>query len=237
MELKKGDVINLGVGMPDSVANACAEEGISNNIYLSVESGPTGGVPIGGVVFGASINPDSVIPTAEQFDAYNGGCLDMAVVGLAEVDKHGNVNVSKFGTRVTGPGGFINITQSTKKIIFMGTFKALDLEEKIEDGKLRIINEGKKSKFVDSVEQITFSAEQAIKNNQEVLYVTERCVFSLTKEGVMLTEIAPGIDLEKDIISNMDFKPLISDNLKEMDHRIFQEQKMNIKEDFLKENK
>ena len=237
MELKKGDVINLGVGMPDSVANACAEEGISDNIYLSVESGPTGGVPIGGVVFGASINPDSVIPTAEQFDAYNGGCLDMAVVGLAELDKHGNVNVSKFGTRVTGPGGFINITQSTKKIIFMGTFKALDLEEKIEDGKLRIINEGKKSKFVDSVEQITFSAEQAIKNNQEVLYVTERCVFALTKEGVMLTEIAPGIDLEKDIISNMDFKPLISDNLKEMDHRIFQEQKMNIKEDFLKENK
>ncbi len=234
MELKKGDVVNLGVGMPDSVANSCAEEGISDYIYLSVESGPTGGVPIGGVVFGASINPDSVIPTAEQFDAYNGGCLDMAIVGLAEVDKYGNVNVSKFGTRVTGPGGFINITQSTKNIIFMGTFTAVNLEEKIVDGKLIINKEGEKHKFVDKVEQITFSAKQAIKNNQNILYVTERCVFKLTDKGLALIEIAPGVDLEKDILSNMDFKPIISSDLKLMDERIFKEEKMNIKEEFLK---
>lgn len=233
MELKKGYVINLGVGMPDSVANSCAEEGMSDYIYLSVESGPTGGVPIGGVVFGSSINPDSVIPTAEQFDAYNGGCLDMAIVGLAEVDSKGNVNVSKFGTRVTGPGGFINITQSTKKIIFMGTFTAVNLEEKIEDGKLVIVKDGEKPKFVKEVQQITFSADQAIKNNQEILYVTERCVFKLTKDGVMLTEIAPGIDLEKDILSHMEYKPLISDNLKLMDERIFREEKMNILDEFL----
>ena len=233
MELKKGDVINLGVGMPDSVANSCAEEGMSDYIYLSVESGPTGGVPIGGVVFGASVNPDSVIPTSEQFDAYNGGCLNMAIVGLAEVDKKGNVNVSKFGTRVTGPGGFINITQSTKKIIFMGTFTAVNLEEKIENGKLVIVKEGEKPKFVDSVQQITFSAEQAIKNNQEILYVTERGVFKLTKDGVMLTEIAPGIDLEKDILAHMEYKPLISKDLKLMDERIFKEEKMNILNDFL----
>ena len=233
MELKKGDVINLGVGMPDSVANSCAEEGMSDYIYLSVESGPTGGVPIGGVVFGSSINPDSVIPTAEQFDAYNGGCLDMAIVGLAEVDSKGNVNVSKFGTRVTGPGGFINITQSTKKIIFMGTFTAVNLEEKVEDGKMVIIKEGEKPKFVKEVQQITFSSAQAIKNNQEILYVTERCVFRLTKDGVMLTEIAPGIDLEKDILSHMEFKPIISKNLKLMDERIFKDEKMNIKDDFL----
>ena len=233
MELKKGDVINLGVGMPDSVANSCAEEGMSDYIYLSVESGPTGGVPIGGVVFGSSINPDSVIPTAEQFDAYNGGCLDMAIVGLAEVDSKGNVNVSKFGTRVTGPGGFINITQSTKKIIFMGTFTAVNLEEKVEDGKMVIIKDGEKPKFVKEVQQITFSSAQAIKNNQEILYVTERCVFRLTKDGVMLTEIAPGIDLEKDILSHMEYKPLISDNLKLMDERIFREEKMNILDEFL----
>ena len=233
MELKKGYVINLGVGMPDSVANSCAEEGMSDYIYLSVESGPTGGVPIGGVVFGSSINPDSVIPTAEQFDAYNGGCLDMAIVGLAEVDSKGNVNVSKFGTRVTGPGGFINITQSTKKIIFMGTFTAVNLEEKIEDGKLVIVKDGEKPKFVKEVQQITFSADQAIKNNQEILYVTERCVFKLTKDGVMLTEIAPGIDLEKDILSHMEYKTLISDNLKLMDERIFREEKMNILDEFL----
>ncbi len=232
MEIKKGDVINLGVGMPDSVANVCAEEGISDSIFLSVESGPTGGVPIGGVVFGASINPDSVISTAEQFDAYNGGSLDMCVVGLAEVDKEGNVNVSKFGTRVTGPGGFINITQSTKKIIFMGTFTAVDLEEEIRNEKLIIKNEGKKKKFVNSVQQITFSAKQAIINKQEILYVTERCVFQLTKDGIMLTEIAPGIDLNKDILNNMDFKPLISSQLKTMDLRIFKDQKMNLKKDF-----
>ena len=233
MELHKGFVINLGVGMPDSVANVAAEEGISDHIYLSVESGPTGGVPIGGVVFGASVNPDSVISTAEQFDAYNGGSLNMGIVGLAEVDKHGNVNVSKFGTRVTGPGGFINITQSTHKMIFMGTFTASNLEEEIKDGKLVIKHDGEKMKFVDKVQQITFSAEQAIKNNQEILYVTERCVFKLTKEGVTLIEIAPGIDLEKDILSHMAFKPIISKNLKLMDERIFKDEKMNIKDDFL----
>jgi propionate CoA-transferase len=234
MEVRKGDVINLGVGMPDSVANSCAEEGISDYIYLSVESGPTGGVPIGGIVFGASVNPDSVIQTAEQFDAYNGGSLDMGIVGLAEVDKEGNVNVSKFGTRVTGPGGFINITQSTKKVIFMGTFTAVGLEEEIKDGKLVINKEGEKPKFVDKVQQITFSAEQAIKTGQEVLYVTERGVFKLTKDGVMLIEIAPGVDLEKDILAHMAFKPLVSKDLKLMDERIFREEKMNIKDEFLK---
>ena len=234
MELKKGYVINLGVGMPDSVANAAAEEGISEDIYLSVESGPTGGVPIGGVVFGASVNPDSVIQTAEQFDAYNGGSLNMGIVGLAEVDKEGNVNVSKFGTRVTGPGGFINITQSTHKMIFMGTFTAKDLEEEIIDGRLVIKSEGKNKKFVDKVQQITFSAKQAMKNGQEVLYVTERAVFKLTDKGVMLIEIAPGVDLDKDILANMDFKPLIAEDLKIMDERIFREGKMNIRDEFLK---
>lgn len=229
MELKKGYVVNLGVGMPDSVANACAEEGISDDIFLSVESGPTGGVPIGGVAFGGAINPDSVIPTAEQFDAYNGGSLNMAIVGLAEVDKNGDVNVSKFGTRVTGPGGFINITQNTPKVIFMGTFKAGGLQEEIKDGKLNIINEGKTPKFVTKVQQITFSAKNALKNNQDILYVTERAVFKLTSQGLELIEIAPGIDLEQDILNQMSFKPIISKNLKEMDKRIFQGQKMNLK--------
>ena len=229
MELKKGYVVNLGVGMPDSVANACAEEGISDDIFLSVESGPTGGVPIGGVAFGGAVNPDSVIPTAEQFDAYNGGSLNMAIVGLAEVDENGNVNVSKFGTRVTGPGGFINITQNTKKVIFMGTFTASGLREEIKDGKLNILEEGKTQKFVKKVQQITFSAQNALSNNQDVLYVTERAVFKLTGLGLELIEIAPGIDLEKDVLNNMAFKPLISKDLKEMDEKIFREGKMNLK--------
>lgn len=228
LELKKGDVINLGVGMPDSVANVTAEENVANEIFLSVESGTIGGVPTGGIAFGATVNPDTVVQTAEQFDAYNGGLLNMAIVGLAEVDKHGNVNVSKFGTRVTGPGGFINITQSTKKVIFMGTFMAGGLEEKIIDGKLNIVTEGKISKFVDHVQQITFSAKEAIKNNQEILYVTERAVFRLVSDGILLIEIAPGIDLEKDVLGKMAFKPLIAKNLKLMDERIFREEKMNL---------
>lgn len=229
MELTKNAVINLGVGMPDGVSRVAAEEGISEDISLSVESGPTGGVPIGGVTFGASINPDSVISTAQQFDAYNGGSLDMAIVGLAEVDKEGNVNVSAFGPRITGPGGFINITQSTKKVIFMGTFMAKDFELKIQDGKLEIIKEGLKEKFVDQVEQVTFSAKEALKNKQEVLYITERAVFKLIPEGLELIEIAPGIDMQKDILNHMAFSVKISPNLKLMDERIFKDEKMNLK--------
>ena len=156
----------------------------------------------------------------------------MAILGLAEVDQFGNVNVSKFGTRVTGPGGFINITQCTPKIVFMGTFMASDLEEEITDGELVIKQEGKKMKFVKNVQQITFSSDQAIKNNQEILYVTERCVFKLVKNGIELIEIAPGIDLEKDILAHMEFKPIIAKDLKLMDERIFQDKKMNLKKDF-----
>lgn len=229
MELKEGYAINLGVGMPDSVSGVAAEEGFSDKLYLSVESGTMGGVPVGGIAFGACINPDSVISTPDNFDMYNGGVLDMAVVGLAEVDKEGNVNVSKFGTRVTGPGGFINITQNTKKVIFMGTFTATDLEVNVGDGKIKIVKEGKNKKFVDKVQQITFSAKNAIKNKQEILYVTERCVFKLTRRGVTLIEIAPGIDLKKDILNNMAFKPIVSNDLKLMDERIFKDEKMNLK--------
>lgn len=229
MELKYGDVINLGVGMPDSVSNVAIEEGFSEDIYLSVETGPTGGVPIGGVAFGGSINPDSVVSTASQFDAYNGGSLNMAILGLAEVDKDGNVNVSKFGTRVTGPGGFINITQCTKKVVFIGTFTTIGLEEEIKNGKLIINTEGKKKKFVKKVEQVTFSAKQARINGQEILYVTERGVFKLDSEGITLIEVAPGIDVNKDILNQMEFRPNISDDLKLMDERIFKDAKMNLK--------
>ena len=229
MEIKSKDVINLGVGMPDSVSNVAIEEGFSDDIYLSVETGLTGGAPIGGVAFGGSINPDSVVSTASQFDAYNGGSLNMAILGLAEVDSEGNVNVSKFGTRVTGPGGFINITQCTKKVVFIGTFTTSGLEEEIIDGKLIIKNEGKKKKFVKNVEQVTFSAKQARINGQEILYVTERAVFKLDDTGITLIEVAPGIDVKKDILEEMDFRPNITLDLKLMDERIFKDTKMNLK--------
>lgn len=228
MELKAGDVVNLGVGMPDSVSNAAIEEGVNDSFCLSLETGVTGGVPIGGIAFGASINPDSIIATASQLDAYNGGSLNVAVLGLAQVDKKGNVNVSKLGNRVTGPGGFVNITQNTPKVIFIGTFTASGLVEKINDSKLVIEVEGKIKKFVKNVDQITFSAKNALKNGQDVMYITERAVFKLTNKGLMLIEIAPGIDLNKDVLNLMDFKPIISENLKEMDFRIFANKKMNL---------
>ncbi len=225
MELKKGTVINLGVGVPDSVSNVALEEGFADQIYLSVEPGSTGGIPLSELCFGRTMNPDSIVSTAEQFDAYDGGILDMAIVGLAQVDQKGNVNVSKLGSKVPGPGGFIDITQNTNKVIFTGTFTAGNLEEQVKDGKLQIVQEGSMKKFVNQVDQITFAPSKS----QQVLFVTERAVFELQNGFMVLTEIAPGVDLQKDILDQMDFVPKISKNLKLMDERIFLEEKMNLK--------
>lgn len=167
------------------------------------------------------------------FDLYDGGIIDVGVVGVAEVDKYGNVNVSKLGTRTTGPGGFINITQNCKKAIFMGTFTSSGLEVEIRDEKLKIIKEGKYKKFLNNVSQVTFAAKYAHEKKQDVIYITERCVFNLNNEGLLeLTEIAPGIDIERDILPNMDFVPVISKNLKIMDLRIFKDEKMKIGDKF-----
>jgi propionate CoA-transferase len=155
--------------------------------------------------------------------------LDLAYLGLAETDKYGNINVSKFKGRVAGCGGFINITQNAKQVIFCGTFMAGGLKVTVTDGKLTIVNEGRAKKFIDHVEQITFSGKYAQETNQTVMYITERAVFELTSEGMMLTEIAPGVDLEKDILALMDFKPIISPNLKLMDARIFHNELMGLK--------
>ncbi len=229
MELHKGVLVNLGVGMPELVANVINEEGGISDMTLSIETGITGGVAQNGVTFGVAYNADSIIGDADMFDLYDGGVLDCAVLGLAEVDKEGNVNVSKFGKRVTGPGGFINITQNTPKIVFIGTFTSSGLDVKINSRGLTIKNEGKVKKFINKVQQITFSAKNAIKNKQDITYVTERAVFKLTPKGVELVEIAPNVDLKKDIFENMEFKPIISKNLKIMDKKIFSPHKMGYK--------
>lgn len=227
-ELRKGSIVNLGIGIPDTVAAVAFEEGISSDFLLSVESGPLGGVPVGGVAFGASANPEVIYRLADNFDFYDGGGLDIAFLGAGEIDEHGNVNVSKFGARTTGPGGFINIVQNTPTLCFLCTFTAGGQKTAVEDHELKILSEGREHKFKKTVQQITFSGDYARRTDKRVLYITERAVFQLDKEGITLVEIAPGIDLEKDILKNMDFVPAISPDLKQMDHRIFSEELMGI---------
>lgn len=223
MELAPNSIVNLGVGMPAGVSSVAAEEGVSNEMTLTVEFGIFGGIPASGFDFGASYNPEAIINHEAMFDFYDGGGLDATFLGLAQLDQYGNVNVSQFGPKVTGPGGFINISQSSKKVVFVGQF-TVGSKEEIKDNKLVITEQGRAKKVITDVEQITFSGKFAYENSIPVLYVTERAVFDIFDGKLRLIEIAPGVNLEKDILEWMDFTPLIADDLKEMDPSIFQDE-------------
>lgn len=228
MELRAGSIVNLGIGMPEGVAAVAAEEKIAELFTLTAEPGVIGGIPAGGLDFGAALNAQAIIDQPYQFDFYDGGGLDVAVLGLAQVDAEGNVNVSKFGSRLAGAGGFINISQSAKKVVFAGTFLSGVNEIDVTPSGLCIRRDACHHKFVAEVEHLTFSGRHAALQCKQVVYITERCVLELREDGLVLTEIAPGIDLQLDVLAHMDFRPHI-EGPKLMDMRIFRDEPMDLR--------
>ena len=231
-ELPMGGVVNLGIGMPEGVAAVANEEKVLSHVTLTAEPGVIGGVPQSGLDFGAALNTEALLHQNQQFDFYDGGGLDMACLGMAEVDGEGNINVSRFGPKLAGAGGFINISQSARQLVFAGTFTAGGLRVQVDGTDLVIVKEGRSRKFVRAVEQITFSGAYAAEKGQSVLYVTERCVFRRTMDGMELVEVAPGIDVDRDILAHMDFVPIVKNPIL-MDARIFQDEPMHLEDTLL----
>ncbi|MDD7363474.1 MAG: CoA-transferase [Peptoniphilus sp.] len=229
MELRCGDVVNLGIGIPEIIGTVAHEEGFGEDIILTLEDGMIGGTPLGGADFGSSVNAMASLPMNQQFDFYNGGGLDCAFLGFAEVSAKGDINVSRFGDRIAGCGGFIDISQATKDIYFVGTLTAGGLKEYVEDGRLVIDREGKRKKFLKETEQITYSADFGLESGQNVTFITDRCVMKLSEKGLVVTEVAPGIDIGRDIIDQMEFEPIVAEDVKQMDPRIFKKELVHMK--------
>lgn len=222
-------VLNYGIGYPETVADVLKEEGVQDRFVATVEPGLVGGAAQGGLNFGSAIAPEAIIDEPYQFDFYDGGGVDCTFLGMAQCDAEGNLNVSKFGPRIAGCGGFIDISQNSKECVFCGTFTANGLDVQVQGGKLVIVKEGSVKKFIRKVEQVTLNGKFESRKNKKISLVTERAVFELTPEGPKLIEIAPGVDLQRDILDQMEFRPLIAEPLKQMDAAIFDEALLNLK--------
>jgi propionate CoA-transferase len=221
LELLPNQVVNLGIGMPEGVAVVAGEEKCLDFFSLTTEPGIHGGLGLSGHEFGPALNYSAMLDMNQQFDFYNGSGLDVCFLGMAEVNANGDVNVTRVGNKLTGPGGFVDISQATPRVNLLGTFTAGGLEVEVKDGQVKILREGRIRKFVSDLKEVTFNGDVARNNHQVVNYITERCVFSLTKYGLELMEIAPGIDLERDILAHMDFEPHIGSHLKTMNPDIY----------------
>ena len=229
LELRPNAICNLGAGVSTGIGAIAAEEGIANRITLTNEQGLNGGSPSADA--GAAINYTSIVDQPYQFDFYDGGGLDLAFLSFAEVDANGSVNVSRFGDRIIGVGGFVNISQNAKKVIFSGTLTAGGLNVAIEDGKLKITQEGRAKKFVPKLQQVSYNGVYADERGQEALYITERAVFRKQAGQLELIEIAPGVDLDQDVLAQMAIQPLVSPDLKLMDARLFRPEPMGLQAD------
>lgn len=216
MQLKKNAVINVGTGIPnDVIGPILAEEAVQDDITITVESGIYGGVPAGGIDFGISRNAQALIPHDRQFEYYTGTGIDFTFMGAGEMDRYGNVNATRMGPVAAGAGGFIDITSTAKNVVFCSTFTGGGIKVELDEDGFHLVQEGRFKKLVKKVQQISYNGKLAVERGQNMYYVTERAVFQLTKDGPMLIEIAKGADLQKDILDNMEFQPLIAENLAE----------------------
>lgn len=233
MELFPGAVVNLGFGVSNGISSIAAEESLAHELTLTVEQGIIGGVPAGGKDAGAGVNYDMMADQPYQFDFYDGGGLDLAYLSFAEVDRDGNVNVSRYGTSINGPGGFINISQGAKKVVFSGTLTTGGLDVAPDgEGSLVLRQEGRTGKWVPEVQQLTFNGRYARERGQEVMYVTERAVFRLETDGLALLEMAPGIDLRHDVLDRIGFPVRVAEPLGTMDRRLFRAEPMGLLAEF-----